>query len=54
MVKSDNLILDVSFDFSLKIIDLYKKLINEKEYVISKQLLRSEKSAGNFILDFGF
>ena len=46
MVKNDNLILEMSFDFSLKIIDLYKKLISEKEFVISKQILRSGTSIG--------
>ena len=33
-----NLIMDSSFKFSLKIIELYKKLIAEHEYIISKQL----------------
>jgi four helix bundle protein len=37
---------DKSFKFSLLIIDLYKKLIIEKEYVISKQLLKSGTSVG--------
>jgi four helix bundle protein len=35
-----------SFRFSLLIIELYKKLTSEKEYVISKQLLRSGTSVG--------
>lgn len=35
-----------SFQFSLKIIALYKKLNAEKEYIISKQLLRSGTSIG--------
>jgi four helix bundle protein len=35
-----------SFDFSLKIISLYKKLQIEKEFIISKQLLRSGTSIG--------
>jgi four helix bundle protein len=39
-------ILDRSFQFSLKIIDLYNQLIIEKEYIISKQLLRSATSIG--------
>ena len=39
-------ILDRSFQFSLKIIDLYNQLIVEKEYIISKQLLRSATSIG--------
>lgn len=35
-----------SFDFSLKIIVLFKKLVEEKEFIISKQLLRSGTSIG--------
>ena len=39
-------ILDRSFQFSLKVIDLYRQLIGDKEYIISKQLLRSATSIG--------
>ena len=35
-----------SFEFALMIIDVYKQLKNEGEYVISKQLLRSGTSIG--------
>jgi four helix bundle protein len=36
-----------SFEFALKIVQLYKHLTNEKkEYVMSKQLLRSGTSVG--------
>lgn len=35
-----------SLEFALSIIDLYKRLIEEKEYVISKQLLKSGTSIG--------
>ncbi|MAD97723.1 MAG: four helix bundle protein [Flavobacteriaceae bacterium] len=35
-----------SFKFSLKIIDLYKELEGENEYIISKQILRSGTSIG--------
>lgn len=43
--RKPNLIIDKSFEFSLKIIDLYKDLtINKKEYVLSKQILRSGTS----------
>ncbi|MEQ6123389.1 four helix bundle protein [Pseudotenacibaculum sp. MALMAid0570] len=45
-MKRENIILDKSFDFALTIIDLYKKLKNESEHVISKQLLRSGTSIG--------
>jgi four helix bundle protein len=43
----ENLIKDKSFDFALKIIDLYKILVESKrEFVLSKQLLRSGTSIG--------
>lgn len=45
-MKTDNKILELSFEFSLKIIELYKKLIDHKEFVISKQLLKSGTSIG--------
>jgi four helix bundle protein len=35
-----------SFQFSLRIIALYKKLQQEKEFIISKQILRSGTSIG--------
>lgn len=35
-----------SFKFSLKIVDLYKNLERENEYIISKQILRSGTSIG--------
>jgi four helix bundle protein len=38
--------LDLSFDFALQAIKLYKILIENKEYVISKQFLRSATSIG--------
>ena len=41
-----NLISDLSFKFSLRIIELYKNLIEEREYIISKQLFRSSASIG--------
>ena len=42
-----NIIVDKSFDFALKIIELYKFLHNDKkEFVMSKQLLRSGTSIG--------
>ena len=45
-MKTDNTILEMSFDFSLLIIGLYKKLIENKEYILSKQLLRSATGIG--------
>ena len=45
-MKSDNIIQRKSFDFALDIINLYKELIIQKEFVLSKQLLRSGTSIG--------
>ena len=43
---SENIALEKSFNFALSIIELYKILIDHREYVISKQLLRSATSIG--------
>lgn len=48
-----NIIRSQSFAFSLQIIALYKKLIDEKEYVLSKQLLRSGTSIGANVEEAG-
>lgn len=42
----DNIVVKKSFDFALKIIELYKILNMEKEFIISKQILRSGTSIG--------
>ena len=43
----DNIIVSKSYAFSLEIITIYKRLIFEKkEYVLSKQILRSGTSIG--------
>ena len=42
----ENVIQVKSFEFALTVIRLYKKLQEEREYVISKQLLRSGTSIG--------
>ena len=43
----DNIILDKSFTFSIRVVKLYKHLCNnKKEYVLSKQLLRCGTSIG--------
>jgi len=41
-----NIVKDKSFEFSLKIIELYKQLKLQKEFVLSKQLFRSGTSIG--------
>jgi four helix bundle protein len=43
----DNIILDKSFSFAVRIVKLYKYLCSEKkEYILSKQLLRCGTSIG--------
>lgn len=48
-MKTDNKILELSFEFSLQIIQLYKILIEQKEFILSKQLLRSGTSIGAYV-----
>ena len=44
---TDNTVLNKSFDFSVRIVNLYKYLTEKKkEYVMSKQLLRCGTSIG--------
>ncbi len=46
-MKDDNIIQKKSYDFAVRIIKLYKYLVeNEKEFVLSKQLLRCGTSIG--------
>ncbi|WP_121357174.1 four helix bundle protein [Flavisolibacter nicotianae] len=45
-MNKDNLIVSMTFDFALQIIELYKKMTDQKEFVLSKQLLRSGTSIG--------
>jgi four helix bundle protein len=45
-MKTQNIIVEKSFNFSLSVIILYKKLIELHEYVLSKQVLRSATSIG--------
>lgn len=46
----DNVIVEKSYAFALRIIKLYKYLISEqKEYMLSKQVLRSGTSVGVLI-----
>lgn len=45
-MTKDNLILDRTFDYALKIIGLYRIMAKQKEFVLSKQLLRSGTSIG--------
>ncbi len=46
-MKEGNIGLNKSFNFALRIVNLYKYLVkNKKEYTLSKQLLRSGTSIG--------
>lgn len=42
----ENIIETKTLGFALEIINLHKELVNEKEFIISKQLLRSGTSIG--------
>lgn len=46
MTKQKSTIQNKSFEFALAIIELYKQLIRQNEYVLSKQLLRSGTNIG--------
>ncbi len=41
-----NIVYEKAFDFALKVIKLYKTMIEKNEYVLSKQVLRSATSIG--------
>ncbi|MCK9338187.1 MAG: four helix bundle protein [Arcobacteraceae bacterium] len=46
-MKEENIILNKSFDFAIRIVKLYKYLSNDKkEFILSKQLLRCGTSIG--------
>ncbi len=49
-MKSENILVDKSYAFALRVIKLYKYLISEKkEYVLSKQILRSGTAIGALV-----
>jgi len=46
-MKENNIVLNKSDEFAVKIVNLYKELnYNKKEYVISHQILKSGTSIG--------
>lgn len=46
-MKTDNIVQQKSFAFAIRIVNVYKYLISEKkEFILSKQLLRSGTSIG--------
>jgi four helix bundle protein len=48
---NENIIRVKSFDFALLNIELYKQMLNQKEYTLSKQLLPSSVSIGDPYFD---
>ena len=46
LLLKESIIKRKTFSFSLKAIQLYKKLLDKKEYIISKQFLKSATSIG--------
>jgi four helix bundle protein len=42
----DNIVLQKSYAFALQIVQLYKSLVEKKEYLLSKQILRNGTSIG--------
>ena len=44
-----NIVKEKSYEFAIQIIELYKILIERKEFVLSKQLLRSGTAVGALI-----
>jgi len=51
---SRNVLKEKSFVFSIGIVNLYKKLTENKEFVLSKQLLRSGTAVGALIREAEF
>ncbi len=46
----NNLVLDKSFEFAVRIVDLNKYLVSDrKEYILSKQIIRSGTSIGALV-----
>ena len=50
MGKRKNVLREKSFDFALKIVKLYQEIVEQrKEYVLSRQVLRSGTSIGGMV-----
>jgi four helix bundle protein len=45
-MKQENLVLEKSYEFAVQIVKLYKYLVGNHEFVLSKQVLRSGTSIG--------
>lgn len=46
-MSKPNVVKDKSFEFACNVVDVYKRLADRKEYVLSKQLLRAGTSIGS-------
>ena len=54
-MKNDNIVASKSYEFAIRIIKLYKYIkVEHKEYVLSKQILRSGTSIGALIKEAEF
>ncbi|KFF25282.1 hypothetical protein IW16_14780 [Chryseobacterium vrystaatense] len=53
-MKSKNVLKDKSFTFSIHIVEQYRRLTESKEFVMSKQLLRSGTAIGALIREAEF
>jgi len=49
LILKENIIKKKSFDFALRIVKLYQFLCDKKEFVLSKQLLRSGTAIGALV-----
>ncbi len=45
-MQKNNVVKDKSFQFAIEIVNLYKTLADKKEFVLSRQMLRSGTSIG--------
>ncbi len=50
----ENIVKDKTFSFAIRIVNLYKYLVEKKEFVLSKQLLRCGTSVGAMIREGEF
>ena len=53
-MEKKNIVKEKSFDFAVDIVSLYKELVEKKEFVMSKQLLRSGTLIGANIREAEF
>jgi four helix bundle protein len=54
MVMSGNILKTKSYAFALGIVKLYKYLFDNREYILSKQVLRSCTAIRAFVFEFEF